>query len=61
MGFGSYATKIKIPMLPRSTDGCAAVVNDTMYFPTNPNETAIFDTGIENVIDALNLVDEEEE
>lgn len=61
MGFGSYAAKLNIPSLPRSTEGCASVINDTMYFPTNPNETALFDTGMENMIDALSLTDENDD
>lgn len=61
MGFGSYAAKLDIPTLPRSTEGCAALANDTMYFPTKPNETALFDTGLETLIDVLSLKSEEDE
>ena len=60
-GFGSYAAKMKIPMLPRSTEGCIIKTNATTYSSLIPNKTTVFDFGIENMTETLSLNDGEQE
>ncbi|XP_035205853.1 putative sodium-dependent multivitamin transporter [Stegodyphus dumicola] len=63
LGFGSYAAKVPIPALHRTTEGCAAIANETFHIAgeTSMNETEpLFDMGLENVIDALSLTAEED-
>ncbi|XP_054709989.1 putative sodium-dependent multivitamin transporter [Uloborus diversus] len=61
LGFGSYAVKVPIPTLAKSTLGCNLSDNSTYFLTAENNETTLFDTGLENVIDALSLTDESEE